>query len=116
MTGAPSKITADSVVATGVVVGASVDTGGTISVSNSTLSVTGLGLGVGTGSINATNVNIVLMGPRQTTQIGAQVLNAGGRLTQQRGNITNVTPGGGGHHGALLRSKFHAGAEGRRPV
>ncbi len=109
-TGNGSNIAADNVTLTpltgtpGASTGASVDSGGTISISNSILNVTGLGLGVGTGSLNATNVNIVLMGPRQTTQIGAAIINAG-TLTLSGGSITNVTAGGGGDQSIGLRAE-----------
>src|SRR5262249_8536215 len=54
-TGTGSKITADTVLLNGAGVGASVDSGGTISITgNSTFNVTKSGLVVGTGSIDAT--------------------------------------------------------------
>jgi len=107
VTGTPSKITADGVVLSGAGVGASVDNGGTISITGGTFNVTKLGLGVGTGSINATDLFIVLEAPtplQNPPQIGAAVLSAGGTLTLHGGFINDNTPGGGGLQSIGLRA------------
>jgi hypothetical protein len=110
-TGTPSKITADQVTLNfigtpGASTGASVDSGGTISISNSTLNVTKLGLSVGTGIINATNVTIVLgeLPAVDLPQIGAAIINAG-TLTLTGGSITDARTGGGGDQSIGLRAE-----------
>jgi hypothetical protein len=109
MTGTPSKITANStVVLSGAGVGASADSGGTISITGGTFNVTKLGLGVGTGSINATDLEIVLEAPtplQNPPQIGAAIVNPSGTLTLHGGHITDNTPGGGGRQSIGLRAE-----------
>lgn len=101
-TGTGSNITAQSVTlnltgasGTGASTGASVANGGTISITGGTFNVTSTGLDVsnGGGTINATDVNIVLVGPN--ARIGAQILTAGSTLILTRGSITDVTGGVG---------------------
>src|SRR5262249_19081293 len=94
----------------GAAIGAFADTGGTISISDSTLHLTGGGLSAGTettvGHIDVTNTDIVLNGPTQNgPHIGAQILNAGSTLTLTGGSISDTTPGGGGDQSIGLRSE-----------